>query len=278
MSQTFFSKQDSTETVNRLTLLGNLRGNLTVWLKGKKDKYQYKALSFHKDRMEVALDSKEQKFTSGDTILCTFELRGMNFFSEVIYQVGVGGFDVLQFKNTLFKSERRNSYRLLTYPIFEVYSEFDIHETYQAGNLVDLKTKSSQTSLFKNFLKIVEPSLGESGTESGAKAVEKIKIRIQDLSTTGMALHVSELEAKYFSKDQIFNNVNIRFTDEVIQIPKAKIVYMVDYLSQDKKVKKYKLGIHFEDLPSMLDDQIGKKINYLLRLNDSNKDFENFIK
>jgi hypothetical protein len=93
-----------------------------------------------------------------------------------------------------------------------------------------------------------------------------------------MALHIGELEAPYFQKEMIYEKVNIRFTDLVIQVPKAKIVYMVDFISNDKNIKKYKLGVNFENLPPHIDDQIGKKINHLLRQNDFNKDFENFVK
>lgn len=272
MSQTFFSKQDPTEKLSRLSLLGTSRGIVTVWLKGKKEKHNFNVLKFDKDRVEIVLDSKDHLFKTGDIILCTFELRGMNFFSEVVFQISISGFNVLQFTGTLFKSERRSSYRLLTYPIYDVNVELNLGETYEGGKVVDMKSRSSQTGLFKNFLKIVE------GETQAKAAGEKLKIRVQDLSTTGMAIHVGELESKHFQKDVIFRNAEIRFTDEVITVPEVKVVYVVDYISNDKNIKKYKIGLHFENLPTNVDDQIGKKINRLLRENDFNKDFENFIK
>ena len=271
MSQTFFSKQDPSEKLSRLSLLGSSRGTVTVWLKGKKDKYNYPVFKFDKDRMEVVLDTKEQKFSPGETVLCTFELRGMNFFSEVIFQESVSGFTVLQFKNILFKSERRSSYRLMTFPQYEVYADFNLGEAYEGGKVVDFKSKTNQTNLFKSFLKIV-------GENEQTVDGEVISIRVQDLSTSGMALHVSELESAYFQKDVIFNKVSIRFTDEVIVIPQVKVVYVVEYFAKEKNTKRYKLGMHFENLPNALDDQIGKKINRLLRENDANKDFENLLK
>ncbi|WPU65205.1 PilZ domain-containing protein [Peredibacter starrii] len=272
MSQTFFSKQDPTEKLSRLSLLGSSRGTVIVWLKGKKEKHTYQVLKFDKDREEIVLDSKDTIFKAGETVLCSFELRGMNFFSETIFQVSISGYNVLQVKNILYKSERRSSYRLLTFPIYEVYVDFNLGEAYVGGKVVDMKSRSSQTGLFKNFLQIVGDE--KENTSPG----EKLKIRVQDLSTTGMAIHVGELESKHFEKDMIFENVDIRFTDEVIQIPEVKVVYVVDYISNDKNIKKYKVGLHFNNLPTLIDDQIGKKINRLLRENDFNKDFENFIK
>lgn len=270
MSQIFFSKQGPEETQSRLSALGQLGGVVTLWLKGSKDKKDFKVSKFDKDRVEIVLDSKEHLFKPGSTILCSFDLRGMSFFSEVVFQISVGGHDVLQFKNTLFKSERRNSYRLLTFPLYEVWAEFDIGEVYEGGKVIDLKTKSSQTGIFKNFLQLVD---NISGDES-----ENLKIRIQDISTTGMALHIGELESKFFTKDISFKNVSIRFTDSVIKIPEAVIVYVVDMISSDRNMKKYKIGVNFPNLPASIDEQIGKKINELLRQNEFNKDFENFLK
>jgi hypothetical protein len=273
MSQTFFSKQGPEETISRLSLLGSSRGQVTLWLKGSKNKFNFNAFKFDKERKEIVLDNKDNVFKDGDTVLCTFELRGMNFFSEVIFKESVGGFSVLQFTGILFKSERRNSFRLLTYPLYEVWADFDLGEAYEGGKVVDFKSRLNQTNLFKSFLKIVEPANSQESEMNN-----KLSIRLQDLSTTGMALHIGELEAPYFQKEMIYEKVNIRFTDLVIQVPKAKIVYMVDFISNDKNIKKYKLGVNFENLPPHIDDQIGKKINHLLRQNDFNKDFENFVK
>jgi hypothetical protein len=274
MSNTYFSKQDPTEKLSRLSLLGSSGGKVTVWVKGSKDKFIYSVSKFDKDRNEIVLDTKESKFTPGTTILCNFELRGMSFFSEVIFQVSVSGYAVLQFTNILFKSERRTSFRLLTYPLYEVWADFNLSEVEETGNLLKLQPKSNETALFQNFLKLVDDQL-QSETKKGDT---KLKIRVQDLSTTGVALHVGEIESKYFQKDLIFKKVDLRFIGEIIQIPEVRVVYVVDYISNDKNLKKYKVGLNFKDLPAKIDDLIGKKINSMLRENDFNKDFENFIK
>ena len=272
MSQTFFSKQDPSETLSRLNLLGSSRGVVTCWLKGRKEKNNYNVLKFDQDRMEVVLDSKEKDFNIGDVVLTSFELRGMNFFTEAVFQISIGGHTVLQIKNTLFKSERRSSYRLLTYPIYDVWAEFNVGEAYKGGVVVNLKSKVNQTGLFNNFLQLV----GDKSNDVTNGNV--MRIRIQDLSTTGMALHVGELENQYFQKDVVYNDVTLKFKDDVIVVPEVKIVYLVNYISNDKNLKMYKVGLHFENLPVTVDELIGKKINTLLRENDFNKDFENFIK
>ena len=270
MSETYFSKLDPKEKVSRLMQLNNSKGQVTVWVKGQKQKYTFKILEFDKERLEIILETKENIFPKGTSLLCSFEVRGMYFFSQVVSNKSIVDYFILESKEPLFKSEKRGSYRLLTYPIYEVYSEFDLTEAYEGGVVIDLKSRTNQTTLFKNFLKLIED-------KEEVKPNQSVKFRVQDLSATGMSLHVGELEAQFFSKDYIYKNVNIVFTDEKITIPEVKVVYVVDYIAS-KNVKKYKVGLHFPQMPTVIDDKLGGKINQLLREIDFNKDFENFTK
>lgn len=271
MSQSFFSKLDSKEKESRLLQLGNSKGELTIWVKGSKDKHKLRVLEFSRERSEIILEDKSNLYPAGTSLLANFDLRGMTFFAQVTIQKNIKDHIVIVFGSDLFKSERRSSYRLLTFPIYEVYSEFHLQEAYEGGKVIDLKNRTSQTALFKNFLKLVENRDEDDKQQS-------IKYRVQDLSTTGMALHIGELEAQFFSKGLTYKEVKIKFPDETIIIPEVEVVYVVDYLAADKNLKKYKVGLHFNKLPTNTDEQLGKKINQLLREIDFNKDFENFLK
>ncbi len=268
MAEPYFSQQTPTECVSRLSLLAASNGLVTVWIKGKQEKFTFLAQKFHKERMEIVLDTKKQKFKTDEKVLCTFVLSGMSFFAEVIFQVSISEFCVLKFEKPLYKSERRSSYRLLAYPLYEIWAEFHLDKAFVNGRVIDFKTRINQTALFKSFLEII----GDKNNEG------ILKLRIQDLSVTGMAIHVGPIEVEYFEKDLIFENVSLVFKDQTVTIPRVKIVYVVDYITGEKGLKKYKLGIHFENLPPTIDDVLGKKINELLRENDMNSDFENFIK
>lgn len=269
MSQTFFSKLDPAEKTNRLTAIGNTRGRVTVWVKGQKEKHLLEAMTYDAERMTLILATQEDVFPDNTPTLCSFEFRGMNFFSETIFTKSVGGFACLKFGSTLFKSEKRQAFRLMTYPQHEVWAVIDLEEAYQGGKVIDFRTKQSTTALFNKFLSLVE------GDETNPSA---LKIRVQDLSTSGMALHIGELESQYFPKDAMYKNVKIRFTDDEIVIPLMKVVYSAKINSSDKNLTKYKLGINFENLPNAIDHRLGKKINELLRESDHNKAFENFNK
>lgn len=271
MSETYFSKLDTVEKLSRLGQFGLSKGEVTLWIKGQKNKLSFRALEFDKERSELLLNSKETPFPKGTVLLCSFELRGMFFFSEVTCNTSIADHFLVEFKNTLFKSEKRGSYRLLTYPIYEVYCEFILGEAYQGGKVIDLKTRGNQTALFKNFLKLLE-------TKEDSGDDQSVKYRVQDLSTTGLSLHIGEMEAQFFSKDIIYKDMKIHFPDRTISIPEVKVVYIVDYISSDRNLKKFKVGLNFPNLPPIIDDELGGKINQLLREIDFNKDFENFTK
>ena len=276
MSETYFSKLDLKEKESRLVQLGISKGQVTVWVKGDKQKHHFTVLEFDKNRNELILDSKNNIFAKGTQLLCSFELRGMFFFSEVTVNRSIVDFFLLEFKGQLFKSEKRSSYRLLTYPIYNVNAEFDLGEAYEGGTVVDFKTRQNQTGLFKNFLNLIEAPDKEVVRTKDVTQTEKF--RVQDLSATGLSLHVSELESRYFSKGINFKDVKIIFPDETIVIPDVKVVYLVDFITGERKIKKFKVGLNFPYNPTSVDENLGRKINELLREIDFNKDFENFTK
>lgn len=271
MSQTFFSKLTPEEKTIRLTQFGSLKGEIVVWKKGSQDKHKFSILNFDKAQMNIVLDTKDDVFSTGTFVLCSFEFRGMSFFSKAVYRKSISGLYVLEMNEDLFKSERRSSYRLLTYPIYEVWTEFDLTEVYEGDNVINFKSRTGQTELFKNFLKLVE-------SEEDPAKTNRMKVRVQDVSTTGMSIYVGEVESKFFIKDSVFHNVNIKFLDENIEIPQVKVVYVVDYISREKAAAQYKVGLQFLNINTRIDHLLGGKINQLLREVDSNGEFENFVK
>ncbi len=271
MSDTYFSKLDPKERLSRLIQLGQSKGNVTLWVKGEKERFKFSVLEFDKESGEIILNSKLDTFLYHTNLLCSFELRGMKFFFQVKPTKSDLGYSVLEATEDLYKAEKRKSYRLLTYPIYNIYAEFDLGESYEGGKVIDLKSRTSQTALFKNFLKLVE-------NRDDERQHQNIKYRIQDLSTSGMSLHIGELESQFFAKGLVYKNIQIQFPDEVVTIPEVKVIYIVDYVGGDKNLLKFKVGLNFTNLPTSLDDLLGGKINQLLREVDFNSDFEKFTK
>ena len=273
-SQTYFRKLDDQEKNSRLWQLSQAKVPVIVWMKGEKTKHTFQIQDYNKDLFQITSTTEKSPFPEYAELLLSFEYKGMNFFSQVTQRKTAGDQIAFLFDKILYKSERRSSYRLMTYPIYEVFAHFPLEESYEGGKVVQMKGGQSQTALFKNFLKLVEPE------KTGKKEEDDsgiLKMVVQDFSTTGLSIHIGEVERKFFSKDYVFRNLKLVFTDETIIIPEAKVVYVVDFIGA-KGLKKVKVGIHFDNVSSTLDEALGRKINKLLRDIDSNKDFENFLK
>jgi hypothetical protein len=272
MSQTFFAKLNADEKIVKLFQLSSSNGLLTLWAKGSKDKQLLRSSSFDKIKNELIVEGMQSPIPSGSELLCSFELKGNNFFSQVVLQQTTEKM-VIKFPNDLFKSERRGTYRLFTSHSYQIWAQLDLGQEYQGGNVIDLNTKTTQTGIFKSFLKMAEGK-----EEEEDQKLSSVKIKVQDISVSGLALHVSQLELPFFQKDKMFIDVGIFFNEDKIVIPKVKIVYVVESVSANKKTKIFKIGCHFEELPEAIDHALGRKINSLLRENDSNREFENFLK
>jgi hypothetical protein len=273
MSKTFFSKLDALEKTNRLSQVVQSKAVLTLWLKGQKERESIEAIDFNKNNLELIISKHLSKFHTGQELLCSFDLRGMTFFSQVTYQKETNGFSKITFSKDLFKSERRANYRLLAGGLYEVWADLDLGEKYQSSNVVNLNKRIGQTKLFKNFMKLA----GELSDNAETNNTGHLKIRIQDLSTGGMSFNVGELELRHFSKDKVFNNVLLVFKEDVIEIAEAKVIYVINYIGSDPSIKKYKVGFNFTNVTETIESAIFQKINELLRENDFNKDFENFV-
>lgn len=272
--QTYFRKLDVQEKSSRLWQLSQVKAPVIVWMKGQKTKHKFDVVDYDKDFFQISTTAQDSPLPTNTELLLSFEYKGMNFFSQVIQKISVSGKVVFIFDNILYRSERRSSFRLMTFPIYEVYATFFLDKVYDGGNIFEFKSGQSQTGLFKNFLKLVEPQNPNLATPQNKTPLQ---IRVQDFSATGMSIHIGDVESPYFSKDQVFKYIHLVFLDEVIVINEARIVYVVDFIG-DKGLKKMKVGIHFENLSESVDAELSKKINKLLREVDSNKEFENFLK
>lgn len=270
MSETQFSKLDAFEKSHRLSQLAAAKGKLTIWEKGKLDKFPAQATSYQKDRSELHLETPKPLFADGTGVLLNFNLRGMTFFAKGAMTVTANGEQFITIEGELYKSERRSNYRLLAYPQHAISVELDLGEPLEKADVIDLKSKksSSKTGIFKNFLTLIKEETANTNN---------IRLKLNDLSTSGLSVNVNDLEVGFFKKDKTFSNAKLVFTDETVEIPELKVVYVVDVIGSGL-AKKFKVGIHFEQITPKLEDLLSRKITRLLRDTDFDKDFESFIK
>lgn len=271
MSKVAFVKQNKEETISRLRSLSSSQGSVTLWIKGQKDKKQFLVRDCNLQRLELLLDTYDQAFSSGTKVLCTFELRGQSYFSEVIFDLDLKTYVVLRFSSDLFASEKRSHFRLLTYPLYDISLEISVksysHE--DVNNVLKLNSGPEKTNLFKSFIDLVK---ADDETDS-----DKFKFRIYNLSVSGLLLFVGKMELSLFEKDKVFNDVILHFQNEEIFIPQMRVVHVSEKVEKFLNDLGYKIGIQFENLSQEVDQMLGQKINSLLREVDDSKDFENFL-
>lgn len=271
MSQTPSSQFSPLNLAERRSKLRNLlqsKGTVTLWRKGVEGRHPYRVKDFRREDNLLIIHAEPHSPTLGTEVLGSFDLLGVSFFfkSKVVRSSN----DELEISTDgdFYKSERRRNFRLLTFPIYQLSATFKLPATYEQGKVLDIKKRPGQTGLFKNFLKLVD---GSPKTESD------LRLRVQDLSVTGMSITVGPAELDWFKTGDDLKNIEIHFSDEILRVPTTRIVYVVDQIGEASK-QNFKVGLRFEDVPASLDNQLSTKINSLLRQIDSNRDFEDFLK
>lgn len=267
-SSTSFTKQNDKEKQSRLLNITKSDGTVVVWQKGSKSKENFTAFSFDKDKLLLTLRLSHRSNLGGKDVLYSFTLSGVNYFGQgKLRNIDKDGYK-LECAGDLFKSERRETYRLLTYPHHNVYVHVPVSpEEIQNSNIVNINTGLSQTGLFNNFLDIV-------GEETQTKMIAGfMRFRVLDISVTGLAFQVTDLEKKFVEDGKILEPIILIFNGHQMEIPKAEVKYIIPLLNHSGK--SFKVGLKFADMTINLDEELGGKINEALR--DFDSEFEDFI-
>jgi hypothetical protein len=269
--QTHFVELNEDELTSKLLLASKKKSDICIWNKGepKKNLYPIKEFTVRGKKLVVGGDDHMDDFSSD--VLFTFDIDGLAFFGKGKLKRESNDSFAINAISKIYKSERRRNFRLLTFPVYEVFLEFyetEEPQEVEGGNVVDFKTGVSQTGLFRDFLKLM--AVNEGGNDNGG-----IRLRVQDISVTGASFLVGEVESKYFKAGETTGRLIVFFQDEEVEIKNSKIVYVMKAEGRNKKIKTYKVGMQFTEYDQKADLQLGKLINKALR--DVKDEFEDFI-
>ena len=265
---TYFRELGLQEKKSKLAQIVRHSGKLVIWKKGDKHREHFQRLALEKDSLDLQLSGFKTRY-GGQEVLYTFEFNGVHFFGKGKVTVANAFSCILNCDDTLYKRERRENFRLLTFPHHKVFIHIKMNNFEEESNIIDFNTQMSQTGLFKSFIKLI-------GEEDVPLREGYVCCRVVDISVTGLAIHVSELEKNYLQENSNLGTVFIDFKGEEIEIPKAEVVYAIDAITQDRTSKLFKLGIKFNDMNKSIDNKLGQYINDALR--EFTSDFEDFIK
>lgn len=271
-----FKALNDSEKKSKLYQLTNGKSSnvVTIWKKGQTTKYNLKVTDFIRAKTEIYIKGNIPQEFTGDTLLLTFEINGMHFFGKCKLVIREGMPASLDCSADLYKSERRNNFRLLTYPHHEVYVSINVGvEKIKKSNILSLNTGQSQTSLFKNFLNIMDDI-----EENSVEELEGyLRFRVTDISVTGLAFQFGKIESQFFTElNKELGIIFVDFNGDLIKIPNAKVLYVIDKAVTNSKATLYKGGTQFLDVDVNLDEILSKRINETLR--SSEAEFEDFIK
>ncbi len=266
---THFTKQNQKEMESRFQQLESKSKTITIWEKGKSVREKFSSMKFDKSQMALLLSFDETGISNylNSKVLYAFNINGVNYFGQGELTPVANNNYKLICNGDLFKSERRENFRLLTYPHYESYIQIPAtEEEYEKSNVVSFQTKMSETSLFKNFLKIVDDK--DTSAKEGFT-----KFRVLDISVSGLAFQIGEIEKNYLEQQRVLKPVHIYFNEDIL-IPAIEIRYIVPLIRGNGSA--YKVGVQFLDVDTTTDQRLGKLINSAMRSFES--DFEDFLK
>ncbi len=264
-----FTKLNQEEVERKLIAFKNSESYMTIWKKGKKERGIFKALDIKNDPIQLTIKGGESSLEGGE-VLAHFSLNSLSFFFKSNIEKKGSNYLLSEIKEFV-KAERRTSFRLLTYPHKKVFLKFTLDNLPEkkSENLVSIETGTSETGLFINFLDLLNQSVEE------PQSLSDLKLRVQDLSSTGLCFEVGALEKEYLEKNKTLKDVELNFEEVTLTIPKMSIVYIKKHKNFLSDIQVYRVGVEFHELDDATERLLSKKINdYIYQLE---KKFEDSI-
>jgi hypothetical protein len=251
---------------------------IKVWKKGSSTKFNFIAEGFNKDQMMIQLRPQSSSIPSSlleDTLLGNSSLESLQyFFSGKLSFDKMNNVYLFKISENVYKFERRKNFRLSTLTKHNAKVILTLPDSFTPPpNVFRLDSRGEQTKLFKAFLEMLnEVNLGD-------EKIFKVNFKVLDISTSGLAFLIGELEKKYLFESDVFYNSILEFNETKYIIPKIRLVYIMDFIDPNKLgTRLFKVGLQFLDLPMEIDNAISKQISKELRESDMNRVFEEFLK
>ncbi|MFN8369962.1 MAG: hypothetical protein U0T83_04970 [Bacteriovoracaceae bacterium] len=275
-----FVKISNQEVLSKFDRLRSSNVQFRLWKKGSEVKEIFHISLFDSAKAELVLFPENSKSSLKEqNILYTFEQNGLQFFSSGYLKYNsITDVYTIEIKESVYKCERRENFRVLTDLVYNVYVGIKIAlelKEQEQSNVLDIKTgtrRTGYTGIFKKFLELIgDKGDQETGVQSGS-------FRVVDLSTTGLSLYIGEPEKKYFEENEIFSNIVIVFEKDEFLIDEMKLVYIADNLHSGNLLKKYRVGFKFTKIDQKVSAKLYTKLFHSVKDRQIDQLFEDKIK
>jgi len=275
-----FVKISNQEVLSKFDRLRNAKVQFKLWKKGSDVKEIFHISLFNLAKSELVLFPEDNKSNLKEqNILYTFEYNGLQFFSSGYLKYNeTTQVYTMEVKETVYKCERRENFRVLTDLVYNVFVGIKIAvelKEQEASNVLDIKTgnrRTGYTGIFKKFLELIgDKGDQETGVQAGS-------FRVVDLSTTGLSLYIGESEKPYFDENKEFNNIIIFFEKDEFLVDEMKMVYIADNLHSGNLLKKYRVGFRFTKIDQKVSAKLYTKLFHSVKDRQLDQLFEDKIK
>jgi len=283
MDQNNFIDLSIQEVTTKLKILAQNKEVVKIWMKNQKSIF-YRLCDILVLNTAESYDVHLSFFSEGEGrdgtligqhVYLSFHFNQIDYFAEgVMLQDETHDKVMVKLTGEVYRTEKRHSERLITFPHHQVYTYFKI-----------LK-KSHDLEVAKNVIPIKSPD--NVSSDSAKKKIdlkEKIKGRVEDtsdlfgfrtldISKTGIAFVVGESEGQHFKENKKMS-FYILFNNEMFLIKGAELVYKVDYLGA-KDNKSFKVGLTYAPIEK-LTHHLTSVLSETSKPDEAQREFENFL-
>lgn len=239
-----FIKLTQKEVQARISQLVLQRAPIKLWKKKEKHhSCQFESYN-NEDGLMLGISHIKADSTWLDKkVLIQFTFNNVDYFAKgQVKKVKDPGLLKIAIDKYIYKTEKRENERLLTFPHYQAYAYFKLFEDSDQNVLSFNQRKVVDLESYEKFNNKVEQLKKKTKTEVG----ELIGFRVLDISQNGISFLI-DIRSKPLFQDMKGISFSLMIDGEMFSLSEGKLVYLVDYLSGKMSGEhKYKVGLTFE--------------------------------
>lgn len=241
-----FIKLTQKEVQARISQLVLQRAQAKIWKKREKHiSCEFEAYNIDEGLVitfrKVVVDSS----WNNKNILIQFTFNHVDYFAkgQVVKVKDPDGLKV-SIGKYIYKTEKRENERLLTFPHYQAYAYFKLYESSGENVLSFNQRKATNIESFERFNNSIEQLQKKKKTEIG----ELIGFRVLDLSRQGVSFLI-DAKSKHLFQEVNEVTFSLMIEGEMFTLNEGKLIYLVDYLSGHQSSNhKFKVGLVFKPI------------------------------
>ena len=269
-----FTGLNLNEISSKVSSFTNSEKPIRIWGKDKEPFHAF-VRDFNKSKITLDISTSLEEFSNGEKKFINFSFNTVDYFVKGIVSSVDNKEITIELEENVFKSEKRQNERLLTFPHHNVNAYFKVYSDSDSSNIISLnRVKNEKEEVLESF---ASERMKEILKDDAV--ADLMGFRILDLSSNGLSFFANNRETSYFAGFEDDSNVEftLMFESKAFTLKCAEVIYIVDYVnSRASKVPMKKIGIQFNE-DSDLQNQIESFINEKGALREVDKSFESFL-